>query len=176
MAGNTQISFIIPTPWSISPSWRGDSAHLIKNSTAFYGTPIYTFWFCVWDYVRISAVTPSILTAICSPSVSSNSVVQKLSSESVRVRYCFPSYLDSVVRDLSSVQSAPYHLSYIQFKLSRDPHLPLLTNPVGFSPKKNSVCIFSATYPAYLSFLGLIILILPKEVVKFWCFSLCTFV
>ena len=70
--------------------------------------PEYTcFCFVFGIMCRISAVTPIMLAAICSHSVSSYSVVQMLSSEPVPVQYCFPSSLDSVVHNLSSIQSAP---------------------------------------------------------------------
>jgi hypothetical protein len=65
------------------------------------------FCFVCGIMCRISAVTPIMLTAIYSHSVSSYSIVQKLISESVPVQYCFPSWLDSVVHNLSSAQSAP---------------------------------------------------------------------
>jgi hypothetical protein len=125
MEGNTQ--FLFPcfvensNSVKLSPYWRGDSAHLVKNSSAFYGARTYMFLFCVWGYVRISAGTPNMLTAICSDSVSSY----------------------SMVHNLSSAQSAPYQ-SYLDpiYVILRSPLRPSNWSRRGFPPSENCVCIF----------------------------------
>jgi len=118
--------------------------------------PEYTcFCFVFGIMCRISAVTPIMLTAISSHPISSYCMVQKLSNESVPVQYRFPSCLDSVVHNLSSIQFAPYQ-SYLDpvYIILRSPLRPSKWSCLGFPPKK-LYAFFSAmhtTCQAYPTF------------------------